>query len=87
MYERSSSDNWLYYLLTHTHTHTYTLIYIYVYIYIYIYIYIYKICNLCPGEKIQIMFYFDPVNLLNQRCNFIARQRNRNKFRLFSKIS
>ena len=44
-------------------------------------------CNLCLEEKIQIMFYPDPVNLLNQRCDLIARCRHTNKLRLFSKIS
>ena len=44
-------------------------------------------CNLCLEEKIQIMLYIDPVNLLNQRCDFIARCRHRNKFRLFWKIT
>ena len=39
-------------------------------------------CNLCLEEKIQIMMYIDPFNLLNQRCDFIARCRLRNKFRL-----
>ena len=38
-------------------------------------------------EKIQIMLFIDPFNLLNQRCDFIAKCRNKNKFRLFSKIS
>ena len=33
------------------------------------------------------MLYFDPVNLLNQRCDLNARCRHENKFRLFSKIS
>ena len=44
-------------------------------------------CNLCHKEKIQIMLYFDPSNLLNQRCDLIARFRHKNKFRLFPKIS
>ena len=44
-------------------------------------------CYLCLEEKIQIMLYFDPVNLLTQRCDLIARCRHKNKFRLFSKIS
>ena len=39
-------------------------------------------CNLCLEEKIQIMLYADPGNLLNQRCDLIARGRHRNKFRL-----
>ena len=38
-------------------------------------------------EKIQIMLYFDPGNLLNQECDLIARCRHKNKFKLFSKIS
>ena len=29
-------------------------------------------CNLCLEEKIQIMLYIDPVNLLNQRWNLIT---------------
>ena len=40
----------------------------------------------CQEEKIQIMLYIDPVNLLNQRCDFIARWRHRNEFRPFQKI-
>ena len=44
-------------------------------------------CNLCLEEKIQIMLYFDPGNLLIQRCDLIARCKYKNKFRLFSKIS
>ena len=40
----------------------------------------------CLEEKIQIMLYIDPVNLLNQRCDIIARCRHRNKFRQFWKI-
>ena len=43
-------------------------------------------CNLCLEEKIQIMLYPDPGNLLNQRCDLIARCGHRNKFRLESKI-
>ena len=39
-------------------------------------------CNLCPEEKIQIMLYPDPGNLLNQRCDLIARCRHENKFKL-----
>ena len=54
-------------------------------IYIYKYIYIYGRCNLCLGEKIQIILYPDPGNLLNQRCDLIARCQHKNKFRLFSK--
>ena len=42
-------------------------------------------CNLCLEEKIQIMLYPDPGNLLNQRCDFIAKCGHKNKFRLFSK--
>ena len=42
-------------------------------------------CTLCLEEKIQIMLYPDPGNLLNQRCDLIARCRHKNKFRLFSK--
>ena len=41
-------------------------------------------CNLCLEEKTQIILYINPVNLLNQRCDFISRCRN--KFRLFKKI-
>ena len=44
-------------------------------------------CNLSREEKIQIMLYFHPVNLLNQRWDLIARCRHENKFRLFSKIN
>ena len=44
-------------------------------------------CKLYLEEKIQIMLYFDPVNLLNKRCDLIARCRHKNKFKLFSKIS
>ena len=44
-------------------------------------------CNLCLEEKIQIMLYFDPVNLLNPISDLIARCWHRNKFRQFSKIS
>ena len=29
------------------------------------------------------LLYIDPVDLLNQRCDFIARYRHRNKFKLF----
>ena len=36
--------------------------------------------NLCLEEKIQIMLYFDPGNLLNQRCDLIARCGHENKF-------
>ena len=43
-------------------------------------------CNLGLKEKIQIMLFIDPVNLLNQRCDFIGRCRHRNRFRLFWKI-
>ena len=43
-------------------------------------------CNFCLEEKIQIMLYPDPNNLLNQRCDLIARCRLRNKFKLLSKI-
>ena len=43
--------------------------------------------NLCQEEKIQIILYFNPVDLLNQRCDLIARCWHKNKFRLFSKIS
>ena len=39
-------------------------------------------CNLCLEEKIQIMIYPDPEKLLSQRCELIARCRNRNKFKL-----
>ena len=39
-------------------------------------------CNLCLEEKIQIMLYPDPGNVLNQRCNLIARCRHRNRFTL-----
>ena len=39
--------------------------------------------NLCLEEKIQIMLLFDPGNLLNQKCDLIARCRYKNKFRLF----
>ena len=41
--------------------------------------------NLCLEEKIQIMLYPDSGNLLNQRCDLIARCWHKNKFRLFSK--
>ena len=34
-------------------------------------------CNLCLEEKIQIMLYFDPGNLLNQRCGLIVRCRHK----------
>ena len=44
-------------------------------------------CNLCLEEKIQIILYFDLVNLLNQRCDLIARCRHQNQFRPFLKIS
>ena len=44
-------------------------------------------CHLCLEEKIQIMLYFDPLNLLNQKWDLIARCRHKNKFRPFSKIS
>ena len=30
-------------------------------------------CNLCLEEKIQIRLYFDPTNILNQKCELIAR--------------
>ena len=43
-------------------------------------------CNLCLEEKIQIILYFDLGNLLNQRCDLMARCRHKNRFRLFSKI-
>ena len=39
-------------------------------------------CNFCLEEKMQIMLYSDPGNLLNQRCDLIARYRHRNEFRL-----
>ena len=39
-------------------------------------------CNLCLKEKIKIMMYSDPGNLLNQICDLIARCRHRKKFRL-----
>ena len=39
-------------------------------------------CNLCLEEKIQIMLYPDPSNLLNQRWDLIARCRHRNKSKL-----
>ena len=42
-------------------------------------------CNLCLEEKIQIMLYPNRGDLLNQRCNLIARCKHKNKFRLFSK--
>ena len=41
--------------------------------------------NLCLEEKIQIMLYSDPGNLLNQKCDLIARCRHKNKFWQFSK--
>ena len=44
-------------------------------------------CNFCLEKKIKIMLYFDPGNLLNQRCDLIARCRHKNKFKLFLKIS
>ena len=45
------------------------------------------VCNLCLEEKIQIILYFDPGNLLNQRWDLIAKCRHKNEFRQFSKIS
>ena len=36
-------------------------------------------------EKIQIMLYLDPGNLLNQICDLIARCKHKDKFRLFKK--
>ena len=39
-------------------------------------------CNLCLEEKIQIRTYLDPENLLNKRCEFIARCRHKTKFKL-----
>ena len=42
-------------------------------------------CNLCREEKIQIILYFDPGDLLNQRYDLIARCRHKNKFILFHK--
>ena len=39
-------------------------------------------CNLCLQEKIQIVIYPDPEKLLDQRCELIARCRNRNKLNL-----
>ena len=39
-------------------------------------------CNLCLEEKIQIMIYPAPENLLNQQCELIARRRHRNRFKL-----
>ena len=40
-------------------------------------------CKLCQEEKIQVMLYFDPDNLLNHICDLIARCRHKNRFRLF----
>ena len=40
---------------------------------------------MCLEEKMQIILYPDPGNLLNQRYDLIARCRYKNKFRLFSK--
>ena len=42
--------------------------------------------NLCLEEKIQIMLYPDPYELLNQRSDLIARCRHGNKFKLLPKI-
>ena len=39
-------------------------------------------CNLNLEEKIQIMLYPDPGNLLNQTCDLIAGCWHRNKFKL-----
>ena len=39
-------------------------------------------CNLCQEEKIQIMLYIDLGNLLNQRCDLIARCWHKNRLRL-----
>ena len=39
-------------------------------------------CFLCLEEKIQIMIYLDPENLLNQRCELIDKCRHRNRFKL-----
>ena len=39
-------------------------------------------CNLCLEEKIQIILYPNPGNVLNQRCDLIARCRHRNRFKL-----
>ena len=44
-------------------------------------------CNKCLEEKIQIMLYIGPVKPLNKKCDFIARCRHRNKFRLFAKVN
>ena len=41
--------------------------------------------NLCLEEKIQIMLYFDPSNLLNQRCNLIARYKHKINLDYFQK--
>ena len=40
--------------------------------------------NSCLEEKIQIMLYFYPGNLLNQGCDLIIRCSHKNKFRRFS---
>ena len=39
-------------------------------------------CNLCLEEKIQIITYSVPENLLNKRCELIARWRHKTKFKL-----
>ena len=39
-------------------------------------------CNLCREEKIQIVLNPDSDKLSNQRCDLMARCRNRNKFKL-----
>ena len=43
-------------------------------------------CNLCLEEKIQIMLYFDPVNLLNQRCDLKVRGRHKMNLDYFQKL-
>ena len=37
-------------------------------------------------KKIQIMLYFDPVNLLNQRCDLIARSKQKINSDYFKKM-
>ena len=39
-------------------------------------------CNLCLEEKIQIMKYPEPEQLLDKRCELISRCRHRTKFKL-----
>ena len=44
---------------------------------------LYGRCNLCLEENIQIMLYPDHGNLLNYRCDLIARYLPKTEFRLF----